>query len=74
MGMTDSPTLRGKRELAQYLNVGETFAANLLRNVVLPSFTQGQRARAGLVRYVLKSDADQYLERLRNDALEDRSA
>lgn len=62
--------LRGKRAIANYLSVGETFAADLIRRGVIPSFTQGQRARAGLVRYVLVSDCDEYLDRLRSRALE----
>lgn len=71
VGMSNTPVLRGKRALAEYLGIGETSAARLLREDVVPSFSQGQRARSGLVRYVLKSDADQYLARLREAALQD---
>jgi hypothetical protein len=64
-----SPVLRGKRQVARYLGVGETVAADLMRRGVIPSFTQGQRARVGLVRFVLRVDADAYLARLRDDAV-----
>lgn len=68
-----SPVLRGKRQVARYLGVGETVAAELMRKNTLPSFTQGQRARVGLVRYVLRKDADEYLARLRDDAVRQAS-
>jgi hypothetical protein len=65
----ESPVIRGKRALAVYLGLGETSAANLIRDGVIPSFTQAKRARAGMVRYVLRSDADEYLDRCREAAL-----
>ncbi len=64
-----SPVIRGKRRLARYIGTGETVAADLMRQGIIPSFTQGQRARVGLVRFVLKSDADEYLARLRDEAV-----